>query len=215
MSNQHDSTSKGWVIIITSIIGVIGTITVAYFAFRGAIFPAQLEIEATQTAQSILSTQMANNIWITQTAQSIDATKLAENIIATQSSISTNSTLSAIQNPTQTPYPTYTPPPTSTSATFQCSSPLKLYWNPTNGDNFTTATDKGEQDALSAGYQFARIEGYVFSTVQVGTVPLKLYWNPTNGDNFTTATDKGEQDALSAGYQFARIEGYVCLLPTP
>ena len=72
MSSQQESTSKGWIIVITSIIGVIGTITVAYFAFRGAIFPAQLEIEASQTAQSIVATQIANSIWITQTAHSIE-----------------------------------------------------------------------------------------------------------------------------------------------
>ena len=34
MSNQQDSSSKGWTIIITSVIGVIGTIAVAYFVIQ-------------------------------------------------------------------------------------------------------------------------------------------------------------------------------------
>jgi hypothetical protein len=35
-------------------------------------------------------------------------------------------------------------------------------WNAERGDNFTTATLVGEQNTLAAGYQFVRIEGYVF-----------------------------------------------------
>ncbi len=53
--------------------------------------------------------------------------------------------------------------------------PLKLYWSPQRGDNFTTGTTKGEQDALAAGYTFARVEGYAFTKQVAGTVPLKLY----------------------------------------
>lgn len=113
MSNQQDSSSKGWIIIITSVIGVIGTIAVAYFAFRGSIFPKQLEIEAAQTAQSIQYTQMANDIWITQTAQSIEVTRFAESIKATQTSdaLNSNSTTSQTPLPTAVP-PTVAPPPT-------------------------------------------------------------------------------------------------------
>lgn len=116
MSNQQDSSSKGWIIVITTFIGVIGSITVAYFAFRGAIFPKQLEIEATQKAQSIQYTQMADNIWITQTAQSIEATRFAESIKATQDSSISNSPASQISTaiPTTTVPPTvYVPPPTA------------------------------------------------------------------------------------------------------
>jgi hypothetical protein len=40
--------------------------------------------------------------------------------------------------------------------------PLKLFWHAGRGDNFTTATAVGEQHALSGGYKFARIEGYVY-----------------------------------------------------
>lgn len=87
--------------------------------------------------------------------------------------------------------------------------PLKLYWSDQRGDNFATATAVGEQSAIAAGYQFARIEGYVLNYPRPGTVPLKLYWSEQRGDNFTTATAVGEQSAIAAGYQFARIEGYV------
>jgi hypothetical protein len=86
---------------------------------------------------------------------------------------------------------------------------LKLYWSPDREDNFTTATRQGKDDAIAAGYQFIRIEGYCFRKWREGTKPLKLYWNPVRGDNFTTATEQGEADAIAAGYQFIRIEGYV------
>jgi hypothetical protein len=44
-------------------------------------------------------------------------------------------------------------------------SVVKLYWSPERGDNFTTATADGERDALAAGYQFIREEGYIFPTL--------------------------------------------------
>lgn len=111
MSNQQESASKGWIIIITSIIGVIGTITVAYFAFRGAIFPAQLEIQASQTAQSILSTQIANSIWITQTAHSVEVS--LSSVPPSQIPSPTND--SVIFSPMIIPTATFAPPPTITS----------------------------------------------------------------------------------------------------
>lgn len=88
-------------------------------------------------------------------------------------------------------------------------APLKLYYSTERGDNFTTATSEGEQAALGSGYQFARIEGYVFRTQQPGTVPLKLYFNTARGDNYTTATAQGENAAKVHGYFFVRDEGYI------
>ncbi len=110
MNNQQDSSSKALVIIITAVVGTLGTIAVAYFAFRGNTEPKQLEIQATQEAESLGATQMANNIWITQTAQSIEATKFAESIKATQDSVAlnSNSTTSQSVQATQTPLPTFT-----------------------------------------------------------------------------------------------------------
>lgn len=40
--------------------------------------------------------------------------------------------------------------------------PLYLFWNAARGDNFTTATQAGVNEAWAAGYGFARVEGYVF-----------------------------------------------------
>ena len=57
MSKNEASSSKAWVPIITAIIGVVGTIAVAYFSFRGLVVPKELEISATQTAESLRATQ--------------------------------------------------------------------------------------------------------------------------------------------------------------
>jgi hypothetical protein len=92
---------------------------------------------------------------------------------------------------------------------------LTLYWSSNREDNFTTGTKQGRNDAIAAGYQYIRNEGYCVRTSQrwakwqKGTVPLKLYWSEARGDNFTTATTQGEADAKAAGYQFIRIEGLV------
>ncbi len=64
MSNKKLSLSKDLITVITAIIGVVGTITVAYFAFRGVVAPKELEISATQTAEARLTearlTEMAS-----------------------------------------------------------------------------------------------------------------------------------------------------------
>ena len=108
---------------------------------------------------------------------------------------------------------------------------LKLFWNESRRDNFSTATADGEAAARAAGYAEARTEGYIFPTEQPGTVPLKLFWTAhwerarvgepepavdeghpgyrLRADNFTTATPDGEAAARAAAYTFARIEGYV------
>ncbi len=76
-------------------------------------------------------------------------------------------------------------------------------------DDLTAATPAGEREALAAGYEFVRVEGYIYPNRQPGTVPLKLFWHIGRNDNLTTATAEGEREALAAGYQFIRIEGYV------
>ena len=83
--------------------------------------------------------------------------------------------------------------------------PLKLYWSSERSDNFITATEKGEQDAIAAGYQFARVEGYVYPQEN----DLRLFWSNLREDNFTTATKQGESDAFAAKYNFVRNEGLV------
>lgn len=52
MKKKNSLSSKDKSAIIIAIVGVIGTITVAYFGFRGNIAPTQISIYATQTAES-------------------------------------------------------------------------------------------------------------------------------------------------------------------
>jgi hypothetical protein len=40
--------------------------------------------------------------------------------------------------------------------------PLRLSWSDARGDNFSTATPQGANDAIAAGYSFIRVEGYVY-----------------------------------------------------
>jgi hypothetical protein len=86
---------------------------------------------------------------------------------------------------------------------------LLQYWNGQSEDAYTSSTAWGYEAFQAAGYHFVRVEGYVFSTQQPGTVPLKLYWHAGRGDTFTTASATGEQAAIGSGYVFSRIEGYV------
>jgi hypothetical protein len=98
MSNQQDSSPKGLVTIIVALIGVLGTVAVAYFAFRGNIEPKQLEIHATQTAESIRATQIA------------------------AAPIQAGLTSSPTDNPVPTPT-LYIPPPTSSPTAYIAPPP--------------------------------------------------------------------------------------------
>jgi len=98
------------------------------------------------------------------------------------------------------------------SAASAGTATLKLFWSPSRGDNFSTATAAGENDAINAGYSFVRNEGTVFADYVPGTVALKLYWSPGRGDNFSTATAAGENDAINAGYSFVRWRA-TCIPP--
>ncbi|MBK9008062.1 MAG: hypothetical protein IPM31_13855 [Anaerolineae bacterium] len=59
MSKNESASSNNLAPVITAIIGVIGTIAVAYFTFRSNVAPKELEISATQTAESFKATQTA------------------------------------------------------------------------------------------------------------------------------------------------------------
>lgn len=61
--------------------------------------------------------------------------------------------------------------------------PLKLFWNAQRVDNYTTASSKGEADAIAAGYIFAGIEGYIKQSNAASncTVTLKDVWFVQNG----------------------------------
>ncbi len=111
---------------------------------------------------------------------------------------------------------TVSPPPSNPSGG-PLIAPIKLYWNAARGDNFSLVTDESERDAQTAGYQYVRVEGYVYYPVDrdqrpqavPAPQPLKLFYGSTGGDYFTTATTQGEADALAAGYTFVRVEGWV------
>ncbi len=83
--------------------------------------------------------------------------------------------------------------------------PLKLYWN--GRDNFTTATAQGKAEARTAGYQFVRVEGYVFASPQSNTVPLKQYWSAKRHDHMLLGKPLPRK-LKKAGYHPVSVEGY-------
>lgn len=89
------------------------------------------------------------------------------------------------------------------------SVPLTLYWSAPRQDNFT-ATPTGAPGAEAAGYERARIEGYVMPSMP--TTPhtrLRSWWNSKRGDNFLTGSVFGDREAEKAGYERVRVaEGY-------
>jgi len=93
--------------------------------------------------------------------------------------------------------------------------PLQLYWSGRNQDNFVTATRKGVDEALAAGYRFVRTEACVADAdtkradLNVGSRALKMFWSLSRGDHFSAASRHGESDATTAGYQFIRNEGFI------
>jgi len=99
--------------------------------------------------------------------------------------------------------------------------PLQLYWSGKNQDNFVTATRKGADEALAAGYRFARTEACVtaadtkLAERSPGSRELKLFWSQNRGDHFSSASSRGEHDARAAGYQFVRTEGYILPIEKP
>lgn len=86
---------------------------------------------------------------------------------------------------------------------------LRLYWSGQRQDNFTAATEAGYAAAGSAGYDYPRIEGQLYSKPAENLVPMKLYWSAERKDNMSVVTPEDEAAAKTAGYQFARIQGYL------
>lgn len=93
--------------------------------------------------------------------------------------------------------------------------PLKRFFHSGRGDHFTTATEKGQSDALAVGYRYAGIEGWAYAQPQPGTRPLRLYWNEARGDNLLTGTAEDERSAGAAGYLFAQVEAHAYPALTP
>ncbi|WP_062436925.1 hypothetical protein [Herbidospora daliensis] len=87
--------------------------------------------------------------------------------------------------------------------------PLYLYYSSARGDNVSAAHPETVAAAVSAGYTYQGLQGYVWTTRQPGTVPLYQYWHPGRGDNFAAASPQGIAAAVGAGYVRVRVEGYV------
>lgn len=120
----------------------------------------------------------------------------------------------ALDNDEPAPTPPLPTPPTPTPpapTALENYAALYLYYSGERGDNFSTASIRGIQDATGAGYGLVRKQGCVLTEQHPGTVPLNLYWHGGRGDNFTTATGAG--DAQAAGYQFVRTVGYIYTSP--
>jgi hypothetical protein len=81
-------------------------------------------------------------------------------------------------------------------------SSLNLYWD--GSDNYTTC-----DDAKKDGYGFVRVEGFVFSQPQPGTIPLKQYWSARRHDHWLLIGDIPKNVEKNGAYKFVRIEGYV------
>jgi hypothetical protein len=117
-------------------------------------------------------------------------------------------TADVISEPTEEPAPQ---PDIGRERELQSLVPLNLYYSNAREDNFLTATDVGARSAKEAGYEYVRIEGYIYPDQQSegNLVPLKLYYSNAREDNFLTATDVGARSAKEAGYEYVRIEGYI------
>ena len=59
-NEPKDSHRKDLTPIIVAIIGVVGTIVAAYFAFKSNTVPTEIAISATQTAESINTESVLN-----------------------------------------------------------------------------------------------------------------------------------------------------------
>src|SRR5262249_1728677 len=96
--------------------------------------------------------------------------------------------------------------------------PLLLYSN-WPGEN-VVALPGGLGDN-PAGYNFVRVEGYVFrpdaaQRCQLPALrPLDLFWSDGRSDNFTTGTVAGENAAWAGSYQLIRTEGHIWTTPAP
>jgi hypothetical protein len=117
-------------------------------------------------------------------------------------------TADVISEPTEEPAPQ---PDIGRERELQSLVPLNLYYSNAREDNFLTATDVGARSAKEAGYEYVRIEGYIYPDQQSegNLVPLKLYYSNAREEFFTTATEEGISAADAGGYRLIGIEGFV------
>jgi hypothetical protein len=88
--------------------------------------------------------------------------------------------------------------------------PLYLLSSPSLAGNFYTASSAERDKAISDGYQYKGVVGYVLSTQVAGSTPLYLLSNPKTGDHFYTTSATDRAHVISGGYyQDDGVVGYV------
>jgi M6 family metalloprotease-like protein len=91
---------------------------------------------------------------------------------------------------------------------------LFTWYSPSRGDYFSTTdpTWTGWEGISREGYDFVRMEGWVFTDNVAGTAELELWWDPDREDSFTTTDPNWTRDAdgrRTPNYGRARAEGFV------
>jgi hypothetical protein len=96
---------------------------------------------------------------------------------------------------------------------------LYRWYNTGTGDHFYTTDPHGE-NALTSGYSYEGITGYIGTSPTPGTTALYRWYNGPRpfsanyGDHFYT-TDPAGENAQRLGYTLEGITGYIGTSPTP
>jgi len=62
------------------------------------------------------------------------------------------------------------------------SVPLNFYFNSATNHHMTTASEQGNAWALANGYEFVRIEGWVYGTADPSYLPLEMWYGADRGE---------------------------------
>jgi len=87
--------------------------------------------------------------------------------------------------------------------------PLYRYDNP-ELDRHMYTSDWNELGSFSQGYQFEKVQGYLYTSATGASnlVPLYRYYNSTTSDHYLTTTN-----ATYSGYTYEKILGYISTTP--
>ena len=78
--------------------------------------------------------------------------------------------------------------------------PLYQLWDDPNSDHFYTTSWNEAVGAMSIGYEYVRVEGYVYSSPGFDRVPMYRYWNGGAPDHFYSG-DWMADGAYGYGYE--------------
>ena len=88
--------------------------------------------------------------------------------------------------------------------------PLYTWYSCSRDDGYITTLWSGNVGDIRDGYQFVRLEGYIYASFVDGTVPLNSWWSPSSQDNFASTYWTGNiGDTKSPDYTLYRVEGYM------